>query len=438
MVSLGPGNCRRVVSVTNPLLLHNRFKDRPQLGPIPLEGDLDWATQVFQRHLELRHKYPKVPDELFDVMWSAFVENSDFVDSRTLGSFRGTREEWVGLFGGKTLKEIRIEEGRRTDEWLREHGTCADNIREGDSTIRQAGRGAFATRLLVKDSVVAPMPLIHISDYANLEMLDLDSNSIKNLTLGQHNRRGMQLSLNYCFGHKYSTLLLCPYGPMTSLINHNRTQANVRIQWADPAKGNHEPQLLERPIEHFARDKTAKLAMELVALRDINPGEELFLDYGSQWEDAWNDHVHNWKPIEGSDIYVSASQLNQSPEPLRTEFGQLHWPYPDNVSLQCDRSFFQHIDYDKFQETGEVEMTDHHGASWHDCEVLRYEEVDGILRYTAVVLLPEGKNDKLPRAPREAFRFVDSPYTSDMFLPNAFRHPMMIPDDLFPEYWMNL
>ena len=96
------------------------------------------------------------------------------------------------------------------------------------------------------------------------------------------------------------------------------------------------------------------------------------------------------------------------------------------------------IDFDLFQTTGKIVILDHHTSEWHNCEVLRFEEVDGIVRYTAVVMLPDNVNDKLTRAPREAFRFVDAPYTSDTFLPHAFRHPMIIPDEIFPEYWMNV
>lgn len=40
--------------------------------------------------------------------------------------------------------------------------------------------------------------------------------------------------------------------------------------------------------------------------------------------------------------------------------------------------------------------------------------------------------------PREALRFFDSPRRSDMFLPGAFRHPIGIRDDIFPDQWKNL
>ena len=155
----------------------------------------------------------------------------------------------------------------------------------------------------------------------------------------------------------------------------------------------------------------------------------------SAWEDAWNDHVKSWKPTPGAARYFSATELNHSPERLRTVFEELDNPYPETVRLQCDEKFFRIIDFNKFQETGEIIVKDAHGASWQNCEVLRFEEVNGSLRYTAVVV---DKREKFSGFPREAFKFVDLPYTSDQFLPNAFRHPMMIPDEIFPEYWMNI
>jgi len=39
--------------------------------------------------------------------------------------------------------------------------------------------------------------------------------------------------------------------------------------------------------------------------------------------------------------------------------------------------------------------------------------------------------------PRDAFTYFNRPYTTDMFLANAFRHDIRIPDDLFPEAWRN-
>jgi hypothetical protein len=42
---------------------------------------------------------------------------------------------------------------------------------------------------------------------------------------------------------------------------------------------------------------------------------------------------------------------------------------------------------------------------------------------------------EITNVPRSQIIFVNSPYTGDVFLKNAFRHEMMLPDTIFPEAW---
>lgn len=218
-------------------------------------------------------------------------------------------------------------------------------------------------------------------------------------------------------------------GPVVNFVNHNQTQSNVRLTWGDPVRGNHMPHLLEAPLDELEADKTAKLAFEMLATRDIEKGEEIFLDYGDEWESAWNEYVKNWKPPEGSETYVSAFALNQSTERLRTEFEQLSNPYPANVELECLDQFF-HSGWEQEYKRN-LKLTDERRS----VDILRYEETDdGEFFYTVV----DHWDDELYEGlPREAFRFVDSPHTTDMFLENAFRHDIGIPESLFPEAWKN-
>ena len=39
--------------------------------------------------------------------------------------------------------------------------------------------------------------------------------------------------------------------------------------------------------------------------------------------------------------------------------------------------------------------------------------------------------------PWSAIKVMEKPYTSDIFLKNAFRHEMKLPDEIFPKSWMN-
>lgn len=48
--------------------------------------------------------------------------------------------------------------------------------------------------------------------------------------------------------------------------------------------------------------------------------------------------------------------------------------------------------------------------------------------------------DKHPmrhRVPREAIFFVDTPKTTDLHLPNPFRHEIQIPERMMPSAWRN-
>jgi hypothetical protein len=49
----------------------------------------------------------------------------------------------------------------------------------------------------------------------------------------------------------------------------------------------------------------------------------------------------------------------------------------------------------------------------------------------------EYENKVLFAVPRDAFLFLDTPHTWDYYLHSSFRHEVMIPDNMFPEAWIN-
>merc|ERR1712226_573657 len=100
-------------------------------------------------------------------------------------------------------------------------------------------------------------------------------------------------------GPRNSDILVYGYGPYFGLINHSRDKVNLALRWS--TKAFHKSKLLTLPKEQFwQKIRPGDLVMELYALRNIEPGEELFLDYGDEWEEAWNEHVRNWQPPEGA------------------------------------------------------------------------------------------------------------------------------------------
>lgn len=410
--------------------------------------DLDKADALFDKYMEMRMAVHQrgVENETLVELWDTFVRSTPFNESRIIGAYNHSDRTELDRLQKRNLTEIRVEQSMRSTEWLAEHGTCGDHIRADVSTIRQAGRGAFATRNLPAGTLVSHLPLIHVGQRDVFRMWKL--HGLKDGKPKPNRKKGLltwQLLLNYCFGHNKSTLLLCPYGPMASYVNHNQTLANVKLQWSDPARGNHMPEFLESPIRRLDEEWSAKLAMDLVATNDIAEGEEVFLDYGDDFEEAWQHHVATWKPVEGAEDYVSANMLNSNKEsPFPTEFEMIDRPN-HNVELWCNNAF-SNGRWKEHYKAGTLEkfLGDSPNNQIYPCDIVRREpDDDGNYMYT-VVLFSEGERgshelvSKIKDVPREAMQYYDRPYTSDFFLENAFRHHIGIPDEIFPKAWMNL
>jgi hypothetical protein len=307
--------------------------------------------------------------------------------------------------------------------WLRKHGFCIDNIDIRPATDPQMGRGAFAVRPLAQGSVVAPVPL---QIFKNRQDFTKDGREA--------------LFVNYCLQPKDSDLLLFPYGPAVNLINHSRKKANVFVRWT----GHRLHQKTWLYLPHDVLFETATpggLVLEVVALRDIQPNEELFLDYGEEWEEAWKTHVQNWKPVV-DDGYVYVADMDET-APLRTVEEQKTDPYPPNIRTICHTP-----DWDR-EESNTITWSE---PEWQwpignvDCNILKSEQGDhGDIVYTVEVLFennpgydPTVKDEDRYidlKVPRRAVRFIDRPYAGDEHLPGVFRRPMGFPDKLFPKPW---
>ena len=457
---------------------------KDKLGAIPVAGDHDKADRLYRRFRdafveqkdakrkrdqEIRQRLMQEgisgdsmkaslrPDpspanpklfELAPEIWETFVLKSAWGDSPTMAALP-PEEDYDEMYE-QTLTQLKKSRMMRSPEYLEESGVCADHLHFGESTIRQAGHGAFATRHLRKGDIVVPVPLIHIPDRELLDMYHFRAEPFQRIRGDPNLPRRPQLLLNYCLGHRDSTLLLSPYGPLFNLINHNQTMANVRLQWASPKRSQHDPEMLQKNITEFDNLRQAVLAMEVVALRDIEPNEEIFLDYGDEWEAAWQKHVREWKPVEGADTYVSAFEMNNRfGHVYRTEFEQVRNPYPTNLMLKLHKAFLNsHVSRTWLKSHPEAVRevsTRFNPERSVECEILRYTMSEKRILYTVVVPKhgPVQKNIRkkewqIVQVPQEAIFFQDRPYTSDMFLENAFRHDIRISDELFPEEWKNL
>jgi hypothetical protein len=250
----------------------NWFTSREELGPIPLKNDYVVADSTIARFLRSRDNVGE--DLLSEHAQSAWEKEIAAVALMPGGDriaaalpFNVTDIQRAAVNG---TARFHTPNSQRPMEWLELNGLCLDNIRSGPSSIPQSGKGAFATRALLQGHVIAPIPLIHtqrryLTKYSSDDPEDPDV---------EVREDGHQLLLNYCFGHRYSSLLLFTYAPVVSYINHNSTFFNAELRWSTKSPQNNS-WLHRTPNDLFMNELHVGLMMEVIATRNIEPGEEV-------------------------------------------------------------------------------------------------------------------------------------------------------------------
>ena len=144
------------------------------IGPVPLKGDLARANELIETFLELEDSLKsEVKNSVLQDLWEQFSWKTPWDDvSRVMFAIPRNWEE-TRLAGEITLQELKRRHHSVSLDWLEEHGECGDWITVKLSTIRQAGRGAFARKILKKGETVAPFPLIHLPYRKVLDMFEL-------------------------------------------------------------------------------------------------------------------------------------------------------------------------------------------------------------------------------------------------------------------------
>lgn len=263
--------------------------DRIQsLGMIPFMADYEQADHLLDKLVQLqlivrgrlqqKLKTTRCCDDIFrDLYGMITTQVSSTWPSRTLNALprnlldNTELQSFVRMYGTGYIFENTTQ---RSIDWLRENGSCSGHLRVQTSLIPQAGRGAFAIRDIPRGHVVAPVPLIQIPDRDILTMYLGKYNSMGEYIRDQSSPIHQQLLLNYCFGHPTTTLLLCPYGVVSNLINHSSRKANVRIEWNRQLSRNLD--WLTQPIQDWAYTYRTGLVWDYIATRDIQAGRKLF------------------------------------------------------------------------------------------------------------------------------------------------------------------
>jgi hypothetical protein len=180
------------------------------------------------------------------------------------------------FFACDTTNDAKKPPKPATPEWLEEEALCMDGLRPDISTISGAGRGAFSKRVYQKGDVVTHSPVLVMGrreTFISEQNFDEEEENI----VFSNEKKGTQLMLNYCFGDKDSNILLLPTGPVVNFINHNSEAPNVVIRWSPSAL---QPSEFLKSTASQVLERGKPLIIEYVALEEIRPGDEIFLDYG--------------------------------------------------------------------------------------------------------------------------------------------------------------
>ncbi len=423
----------------------NWFKGREdKFGPIPLSDDFDKADKITKK---VNNIIGFKNDVLAQDVLSLMQELSNTQHLRM--AFPDTVEKARKAVDEGTAR-VSVPDVIRSQEWLEQNGICLDNIRPDQSNIPQAGRGAFATRFISKGNIIAPMPLIHM-DKDRLKMY-------KNINDGQSTIFDKdQLILNYCYGHEKSSLLLFPYSPITNYVNHNfdHSAINAKLQWS--TSKYQKSHWFNKTTDEILAEPYAGLILEFVALRDIAEDEEIFIDYGREWGEAWKQHVDNWKPPapRAADNNPPLHHLNHL-NTLNTVEEQKLNPYSPHVMTICfvDKGVFNEesdsVEWSEFSIDPSSKYVSIDKS--FKCDIMKRTMVNTETGFYEALVYDrddeeeeEDEEDELERKsvlvlniPRHAIEFTYRPYESDQHLKTAFRHPISIPTEIFPSKWMNL
>lgn len=430
------------------------FADRAALGEIPLSFDFKVADKgvkllggISEKFLDESSKSSFVIDGL-DLFRKASLPSQRLVNAipHNLTVFKGAIERGTA--------DLTVPNRVRSKEWLQANGGCLDNIRPGISTIKQAGRGAFATRHLKNGEVISPMPVVHIRRH---HMEIYDSEDYRQFD-AETWRDSTQQLINYCYSHPESSLLLYAYAPVVNYINHNFKEPNAEIRWSNFP--NHQRSWLDRTPNDLDQEDHAGLIMELVATRAITAGEEIFINYGSSWEEAWNDFVNSWEPNPNDESYASTALLNQEITWLQLTNETEKYPFINSIDVLTGcfvhlsetvkgprqqlpiyiwkgaEDLFDTGDYLKRCEIIEIENRPRHPPF----EVFdRHGSVKPVdVKYTVILHIDNERRAKVINVPRKAILFFDEMYMSDNFKRGSFRHEMHLPDHMVPEAWRDM
>lgn len=201
------------------------FRYRPNLKDVPLSENFRRANFVVASIWTFL-SINQVDDaiiffaSLLSIIKERFVEKTD---ARTSSVFKGINviQDFYQIIerGGTAEATVQV----RSEDWLARNGYCLDHIYVTESSIPNAGRGAFNRRPIRKDSIIISSPALVTSRWV----------LYANQTPTPEQTTELHLLTNYHFGHKNSSLLFFPL-VTSAFFNHanDGRRPNARFQFS--------------------------------------------------------------------------------------------------------------------------------------------------------------------------------------------------------------
>lgn len=171
---------------------------------------------------------------------------------------------------------------------LEKYGHCLTHVSVNTSSIPEVGKGLFAEKNFKAGDIVVISPVLMLEK----AMVD--------------RMRVTSVLMNYCFTPPgdVSDVVLFPLNNAVAINHQPEGLANLDIQWYDWTRVSSKGAYFEK-TNNNTRDLTSLLKLSVteilaapyaqfdlafVALTDIYEGDELTINYGDSWQEAWDQY----------------------------------------------------------------------------------------------------------------------------------------------------
>mmetsp|Transcript_1983 Transcript_1983/g.3782 ORF Transcript_1983/g.3782 Transcript_1983/m.3782 type:complete len:488 (-) Transcript_1983:111-1574(-) len=273
----------------------------------------EYEISMFGPMLMLNHANNETVDYIFTeeqvasprhTLHAPYSTHTDFqvrsIKNASIGS------ELFTFYGKRWFKDRRITPSKMTTnttsisytpEELEQVGHCMTDVFVTDSDIPYAGKGVFSSRSFQKGEIVSISPVLVLPRHA-FEGEESDHSVLLNYLITSEDFFD-SYSPDIDAVNKSDVALL----PLTQagMMNHGAgDMVNVEIDWFQWSADEEESRLDSWSAAKLEEAQFAPLDLQYVATRDIAAGEELLMDYGPEWEDAWKsylDEMIHWHEV---------------------------------------------------------------------------------------------------------------------------------------------